>query len=54
MKIGFMPMFTAAQAPWATPGIISGIIISGWQGAVVQLVVVAATVVVFIPSLSIG
>ena len=49
MKIGFMPMFTAAQAPWATPGIISGIIISGWQGAVVQLVVVVATVAVFYP-----
>lgn len=49
MKPGFMPMFTAAQAPWATPGVISGIIISGWRGAVVQLIVIIATVLVFYP-----
>lgn len=47
MKIGFMPMFNAVQVPWATPPIISGFLVCGWQGAVTQLVAVAATVAIY-------
>lgn len=49
MKIGFMPMFTSVQAPWATPAIISGFLISGWQGAVTQVIAIIAIVLVFYP-----
>ncbi|KYC64493.1 PTS sugar transporter subunit IIC [Heyndrickxia coagulans] len=49
MQIGFMPMFSAVQVPWATPAIISGFLIAGWQGAVTQLIAVAATVAIYYP-----
>lgn len=48
-SIGFMPMFTNVQAPWATPFLFSGYLVSGWQGAVVQLVVVIVTVLIYLP-----
>lgn len=47
--IGFMPMFTNVQAPWATPFGFSGFLVAGWQGAVVQLVIVAVTVLIYLP-----
>ncbi|MDG3374561.1 PTS transporter subunit EIIC, partial [Vibrio parahaemolyticus] len=33
---GLVPLFTAVQVPWTTPPIISGFLVSGWQGAVLQ------------------
>ena len=47
--IGFMPMFTNVQAPWATPFVFSGFLVSGWQGAVVQLIIVSVTVLIYLP-----
>lgn len=47
MMIGFMPMFTNIQAPWATPFFLSGFIVGGWQGAVTQVVCVIATVMIY-------
>ncbi|MGC6770352.1 PTS sugar transporter subunit IIC [Enterococcus sp. LJL51] len=49
MKIGFMPMFTNIQAPWATPFIFSGFLVGQWQGAVTQIVSVVACVAIFYP-----
>lgn len=49
MSVGFMPMFTNVQAPWATPFLFSGFLVGGWQGAVTQLVSVIVSVVVFYP-----
>lgn len=49
MRIGFMPMFSGVQAPWATPPIISGFLISGWQGAVTQIIAMIAIVLIFYP-----
>lgn len=49
MRVGFMPLFTGIMAPWATPPIFSGWIVAGWQGAVVQVLAVAASVVVYYP-----
>lgn len=49
MAIGFMPMFTGIQAPWATPIIFSGFIITHWQGAVTQLVAVVCSVLIYYP-----
>ena len=49
IRIGFMPMFSAVMAPWSTPALISGFLVAGWQGAVVQIIAVAASVVVYYP-----
>ena len=46
--IGFMPAFSAVQVPWTTPPILAGLIVAGWQGAVVQIVnIIIATVIYF-------
>lgn len=49
MKIGFMPMFTNIQAPWATPFLFSGFLVSGWQGAITQIISVLASVLIYYP-----
>ncbi|MFD2388279.1 PTS sugar transporter subunit IIC [Enterococcus rivorum] len=49
MTVGFMPLFTGIQAPWATPFIFSGFLVGHWQGAVTQIVAVAASVLIFYP-----
>lgn len=48
-SIGFMPMFTNIQAPWATPPIIGGFLVAGWQGAVVQALLVVVCVLIYLP-----
>lgn len=49
MSIGFMPMFTGVMAPWATPPIFSGLLVAGWQGALVQVLAIAISVVIYYP-----
>ncbi|MEG2645373.1 MAG: PTS transporter subunit EIIC, partial [Enterococcus sp.] len=45
----FMPLFNGVIAPWTTPPIISGFLVSGWQGAVVQVVAIIASVIIYYP-----
>ena len=49
ISIGFMAPFSAVQVPWTTPAIIAGFLLAGWQGAVVQVVIVAMSAVVYYP-----
>lgn len=49
MRTGFMPLFNGVIAPWPTPPIISGFLVAGWQGSVVQLVSIAAATVIYYP-----
>ncbi len=49
MSIGFMPMFTGVQAPWATPFLFSGFLVSHWQGAVTQVIAVIVSVLIYYP-----
>jgi len=49
MSIGFMPMFTGIQAPWATPFLFSGFLTAGWQGAVTQVLAVIVSVAIYYP-----
>jgi len=49
IAVGFMPMFTGIQAPWATPIIFSGFIITHWQGAVTQLIAVGCSILIYYP-----
>ncbi|CUP80257.1 PTS system%2C lactose/cellobiose family IIC component [Clostridium baratii] len=47
--IGFMKPFNGVVAPWPTPPIFSGFLVSGWQGAVVQIIAIIAAVVIYYP-----
>lgn len=49
MRTGFMPLFNGVIAPWPTPPIISGFLVAGWQGSVVQLASIAAATVIYYP-----
>ena len=46
---GFMAPFSASQVPWTTPTIISGFLLNGWQGAVVQLVNLIVSALIYLP-----
>uniref|UniRef100_UPI002620BCB3 PTS sugar transporter subunit IIC n=1 Tax=Clostridium sp. TaxID=1506 RepID=UPI002620BCB3 len=49
MKIGFMMPFNGVIAPWTTPPIFSGFLVAGWQGAVVQVIAIIVSVVIYYP-----
>ena len=49
IAIGFMSPFSAVQVPWTTPPIIAGLLLNGWQGAVVQIIIIAMSVAVYFP-----
>ncbi|MBQ5418778.1 MAG: PTS transporter subunit EIIC, partial [Selenomonas sp.] len=49
IAIGFMSPFSAVQIPWTTPPIIAGLLLNGWQGAVVQIIVIAMSTAVYFP-----
>lgn len=47
--IGFMNPFNGVVAPWPTPPIFSGFLVSGWQGAVVQVIAIIAAFAIYYP-----
>ena len=47
--IGFLHPFNAVQVPWTTPPVISGFILNGWRGALVQLIILVLSVIVYLP-----
>jgi len=46
---GWVEPFNALQVPWPTPPVISGFLISGWQGALLQLATIAMSVAIYLP-----
>lgn len=46
---GLVPLFTAIQVPWTTPPVISGFLISGWQAALLQLIVLTIVFFIYFP-----
>lgn len=46
---GLVPAFTAVQAPWTTPPILSGLIVAGWRGAVLQIVIIVLATLIYLP-----
>ncbi len=48
---GFIQPFTAVQVPWTTPPLISGFLLSGWQGLTVQLTIIFASTGIYYPFL---
>ncbi len=49
ISIGFMQPFSGVTLPWSTPAIISGFMVGGWQGAVVQILILAVSTLVYFP-----
>jgi len=49
MSIGIVPICNGVIMPWTTPPIISGFLSSGWQGAILQIFLMALGVVVYYP-----
>lgn len=46
---GIVPPLNGVAAPWTTPPIISGFLIGGWKFAVLQVVVLAESTIVYLP-----
>lgn len=46
---GLVPLFTAIQVLWTTPPVISGFLISGWQAALLQLIVLTIGFFIYFP-----
>ncbi|MGX7393550.1 PTS sugar transporter subunit IIC [Carnobacterium mobile] len=49
--IGFIQPFNAVQVPWTTPPLISGFLLSGWQGLVIQLIIILTSAGIYYPFL---
>ena len=49
MMIGFLSPMGAVQVPWTTPPIIAGLLLDGWQGAVIQIINLVLAVVIYLP-----
>ena len=47
--IGFMSPLSAIQVPWTTPPILAGLLVDGWQGAVVQIINILMSIIVYYP-----
>ena len=49
IAIGFMQPFSGVTLPWSTPAIISGFLVAGWQGALIQVVILAMSTLIYFP-----
>ncbi|VUW99294.1 Lichenan permease IIC component [Streptococcus constellatus] len=49
IAIGFMQPFSGVTLPWSTPAIISGFLVAGWQGAVIQVIILAMSTLIYFP-----
>lgn len=49
MDLGIVPICNGVIMPWTTPPIFSGFLASGWQGAVLQAVMIVVGVFIYMP-----
>ena len=49
MSTGLVPPTNGINLPWTIPPIISGFLLSGWKGAVLQVVTLAITTAIYFP-----
>ena len=49
MAAGIVPVATGPILTWSTPAILSGFLLAGWQGAVLQVVLIIIGVFVYLP-----
>ena len=48
-SIGFLAPFGGVQVPWTAPVVISGVLLGGWKGALIQIIILAISVVIYYP-----
>ncbi len=46
---GLIPPFTGVTVPWTLPAVISGLIIGGWRTALLQLILIVTSVLIYLP-----
>lgn len=46
---GFMEPFSGVQVPWTTPPLISGWLLGGVQGLLVQMLIIAESILIYMP-----
>ncbi len=49
IAFGFVAPFSGAVLPWSTPFLISGLMVAGWQGLVLQIIILTISTVVYYP-----
>lgn len=49
MAAGLVPICNGVLVPWSTPAILSGFLVSGWQGAVWQGILIVLGVLIYLP-----
>ena len=49
MSIGLVPLCSGVAIPWTMPVILSGFLATGWQGAVLQLLLLVMGVFIYMP-----
>lgn len=47
--LGFLAPFGSVQVPWTTPVIISGFLLGGWRAALIQLIILVISILVYYP-----
>ncbi len=53
ISTGFMSPLGALMVPWTTPQILSGFLLDGWHGSVVQILNITASTLIYLPFLRI-
>lgn len=46
---GLVPMYGGVVAPWTTPPVLSGLIVGGWRAALLQVVILVLSTIVYFP-----
>ena len=49
MDLGLVPLCNGVMLPWTTPPLVSGFLLSGWQGAVLQLFLIILGIFIYLP-----
>ena len=49
IAIGFMSPFSGVMLPWSTPLLISGLMVDGIKGLIVQLLILVISTVIYFP-----
>lgn len=49
MALGLVPYPNGTNIPWTTPPIFSGLLLSGWRGALLQMLNIAISTLIYLP-----
>lgn len=47
--LGLCPMYGAVEVPWTTPPVISGFLVGGWRTALLQIVTIVVSCLIYFP-----